>query len=172
VERVDAIDRSPAMIELAERRVQDTVTCILGDVLEYQLPRQEYDAIVSDTALHHVPLDQALPVLARALRPGGVLAVVALPRIDLREWPFELAAVPGQWLFALAFFLLRMVTRRSWFAVEPSHAVMPIVSNPSLTTRDVRRIASAMLPGVQVRRMVFWRYFLVWHKPHRLHAVE
>ena len=57
-----------------ERRAADNVTCILGDVLEHPLAEQGYDAIVSMTALHHVPLEEVLPVLARALRPGGVLA--------------------------------------------------------------------------------------------------
>jgi len=34
-------------------------------------------------------------------------------------------------------------------------------------TRQVRRQASALLPGAQVRRLVFWRYFLPSHKPAR-----
>jgi len=153
------------MIEFAERRVPDNVTCILGDVLEYPLPDQGYDAIMSMTALHHVPLDEVLPVLARALRPGGVLAVVALPRFDRRDGGYELVAVVAQRVFALAFYLLRKVTRRPWFAIEPSHTVMPIVGDPPLGTHDVRRIAATLLPGVRVRRLVFWRYFLLWHKP-------
>ena len=164
-ERVDAIDRSPVMIDLAERRVPGNVTCILGDVLEYPLPEQSYDAIVSLTALHHVPLDRVLPVLARALRPGGVLAVVALPRTGRRDWGHELVGMVAQRAFALAFCLLRKVTRRPWFSIEPSHTVMPIVGDPSLSTHDVRQIAAALLPGVSVRRLVFWRYFLLWHKP-------
>jgi hypothetical protein len=43
--------------------------------------------------------------------------------------------------------------------------IMPVVLDPSLTTRQVRQQASARLPGVHVRRLVFWRYFLLWHKP-------
>ena len=166
VEWVDAIDRSPVMIDLAEQRVPGNVTCVLGDVLEYPLPEQEYDAIVSMTALHHVPLDAVLPVLARALRPGGVLAVVALPRFDRRELGYELVAAVAQRVYALVFYLLRMVTRRPWFASEPSTEVMPKVMEPTLGTRDVRRIAVPLLPGVRVRRRLFWRYFLLWHKPY------
>ncbi|MBU3061539.1 class I SAM-dependent methyltransferase [Nocardia sp. NEAU-G5] len=165
--RVDAIDRSPVMIELAERRVPDNVMCILGDVLEHPLPAEGYDAIVSMTALHHVPLDEVLPVLDRALRPGGVLAVVALPRVDRRDLGYEVVALVAQRVYALAFYLLRTVTRRPWFAHEPSHTAMPMVGDPPLSTHDVRGIATDRLPGVKVRRLVFWRYFLLWHKPLR-----
>jgi hypothetical protein len=49
--------------------------------------------------------------------------------------------------------------------VRPS---MPVVMNPPLTTREVADVASAVLPGVRVRRLLFWRYLLVWQKPtHR-----
>ncbi|WP_216892671.1 class I SAM-dependent methyltransferase [Nocardia alni] len=165
VERVDAIDLSPAMIELAMRRVPGNVTCILGDVLEYPLPETGYDGIVSNTALHHVSLEAVLPVLAGALRPGGVLAVVALPRIGRGDWLVEPLALLGQWVFGVVFYLLRVLTRRPWYAFNASHAAMPVVVDPPLTTRDVRRIGTDLLPGVRVRRLVFWRYLLVWHKP-------
>ena len=166
-DRVDAIDRSPPMVELAKRVVPANVTCILADVLdEPPLPQSAYDAIVSISALHHMPLDRALPRLARALVPGGVLATVALPRTDLlREWPVELVAGVGHRLFGAAFAALRAADHRTWHAIQPSHAIMPVVLNPLLTTHDVRKHAEALLPGATVRRLVFWRYLLLWHKP-------
>jgi SAM-dependent methyltransferase len=128
--------------------------------------RTRYDAIVSVSALHHTPLPEVLPRLAGALRPGGVLAAAALPRRDLpRELPAELTAVIGHRLFGAAFAILRTFGRGRWYAMEPNHAIMPVVLDPSLTTRQVRRQASALLPGAYVRRLVFWRYFLLWQKP-------
>jgi hypothetical protein len=79
-ERVDALDRSPAMIEQAR---------------------------------HHTSPPEALPRLAGALRPGGVLAAAALPRRDLlRELPAELTAAIGYRLFGAAFAILRTIGRR------------------------------------------------------------
>ena len=163
---VDALDRSPAMIEIASRVTPSNVTCILADVLDEPLPDEGYDAIVSVNALHHVPLEDVLPRLAAALRPGGVLAAAALPRLDLRrELPAELAATVGHRLFGIAFATLRASGRGGWYGKQPSHKIMPVVPHPPLTTRQVRQQASAILPGARVRRLVFWRYFLLWQKP-------
>jgi SAM-dependent methyltransferase len=93
------------------------------------LPAEHYDAIVSVTALHHMPLDDALWRLSRALRPGGVLAAVALPRQNLaRELP--------------------------------------------LTTREVRQHVTTTLPGAQVKRLIFWRYLLLWKRPVETHTAD
>jgi SAM-dependent methyltransferase len=163
---VDALDRSPAMIEQARRVAPPNVTCILADLLQDPLHGAGYDAIVSLSALHHTPLPEVLPRLAGALRPGGVLAAVALPRRDLPlELPAELTAAIGHRLFGTAFAMLRTFDRGRWYAMEPNHAIMPVVLDPSLATRQVRQQASALLPGAHVRRLVFWRYFLLWQKP-------
>src|SRR4051794_28278302 len=105
-----------------------------------------------------MPLDRALPLLAAALRPGGVLAATALPRTDLpRELPIEAAA------------LARSLGRRAAAALRPQAPAdddepMPVL-DPTLTTRQVRRAAEAALPGVRVRRLMMWRYLLVWRRP-------
>ncbi|MGY4100602.1 class I SAM-dependent methyltransferase [Nocardia sp. R16R-3T] len=166
VEQVDAIDRSAVMIDVAKQAVPENVRCILGDVLEQPLPDGTYDAIVSISTLHHMPLDEVLPVLARAVRPGGVIAAVALPRSDLlRELPVELAAAIGHRMLGIVFRMLRARGRQSWYAVETTHDAMPVVLDPPLTTRQVRAQVAAILPGARVRRLVFWRYCLVWRKP-------
>ncbi|WP_433202187.1 class I SAM-dependent methyltransferase [Nocardia sp. CA-107356] len=166
VEQVDAIDRSPVMIDAAKRATPDNVGCILGDVRTEPLPEGAYDAIVSVSTLHHMPLDEVLPILARALRPGGVIAAVALPRHDLvREAPVEVIAAIGHRVLGIAFRIFRARGWGSWYAVEATHDVMPVVLDPPLTTRQVRAQAASILPGARVRRQVFWRYSLVWRKP-------
>jgi ubiquinone/menaquinone biosynthesis C-methylase UbiE len=165
-DHVDAIDRSPAMIEMARHRVPDSVNCILGDAMSYPLPDGQYDAIVSISALHHMPLRKALSRFAALVRPGGVLAVVALPRQDLRsELPTEIVAAVGHRVLGAAFATARSVGSNDWFAKGATHAAMPVVMDPPLTTREVADQAAAVLPGVRVRRLVFWRYLLSWHKP-------
>jgi SAM-dependent methyltransferase len=164
-EQVDALDRSAEMIEEARRRTPGNVNCVLADVLADPLPGRDYDAVFSISALHHMPLQEALPVLAAALRPGGVLAAIALPRLDVpRELPAEVAAVAGHRLLGGLFLAARLLGGGG-FAKDPARGSMPMVMDPPLTTREVARQAAALLPGARVRRLLFWRYLLTWHKP-------
>ena len=162
-QHVDAVDRSAEMIEEARRRTPDNVHCVLADVLVDPLPSTEYDAIFSITALHHMPLQDALAILAAALRPGGVLVAVALPRPDLRrELPVEIVAAVGARLLGALFLVRRLLGGPAEDAVR---STMPVVLDLPLTTREVAQQAAAVLPGVRVRRLVFWRYLLTWQKP-------
>jgi SAM-dependent methyltransferase len=171
---VDALDRSPAMIEAARRVTPPNVTCLVGDVMRDPLPADGYDAIVSVAALHHLPIDDALLRLSGALRPGGVLAAVVLPRRDLaRELPIELVAAVGHRALGAGFAILRSSGGAGdWYQRAPSHDIMPKVLDPSLTTRHVREHAAAVLPGAQVRRLVFWRYLLTWVRPGQARAAS
>ena len=80
--RVIATDASPAMLDLARQTLDD----VPGDVLRIERltlpddPVPEVDAVVGvGHALNYLPdadaLDRALLTLARAVRPGGVLAI-------------------------------------------------------------------------------------------------
>ncbi|WP_231994090.1 bifunctional 2-polyprenyl-6-hydroxyphenol methylase/3-demethylubiquinol 3-O-methyltransferase UbiG [Mycobacterium sp. 852002-50816_SCH5313054-b] len=165
-DHVDAIDKSAAMIEAARRRAPDNVTCAHADVMAAPLPAAHYDAIVSITALHQVPLADALRQLAPGLRPGGVLAAVVLPRADLpREAPAEIVAAVGNPALGAVFAALRAAGRGDWYRLDAVNDAMPKVFEPPLTTRQAREIAAATLPGARVRRLLFWRYLLLWRRP-------
>ncbi|SHG31416.1 Methyltransferase domain-containing protein [Jatrophihabitans endophyticus] len=155
VRHVDALDRDPTMIDAARRRVPDNVDCRLADVTTVPLPAGHYDAIVSMTALHHLPLAATLARLAEALRPGGVLAVVALPRRDLpRELPVELVASTWHHLIGLVLAAGGDRTRPgSPLRHDPDHRRMP-TRDAELTTRQVREQARVVLPGVHVCRLL------------------
>jgi SAM-dependent methyltransferase len=164
-EHVDAVDKSAAMVEAARQRTPANVACIHADVLKLSLPAEHYDAIVSITALHHVPLGDALRHLAPTLRPGGVLAAVILPRSDLpREMLIEMVAAAANRVFGAVFAALRTTGRGSWYRLESTHEAMPKVDAP-LTTRQAREIVAATLPGARVRRLLFWRYLVLWRRP-------
>ena len=76
-----AIDLSPAMLAIAERRRaasphRDRVELLLGDAKGLELADGSFDAVFSNTILHHMT-DPApfLREAARVLRPGGVLLI-------------------------------------------------------------------------------------------------
>jgi len=162
-DHVDALDRSPEMIRAARARVPANVTCIETDLLRGRVPAEHYDAITSISALHHMVLAEALPRLSAALRPGGVLVATALPRTELpRDLPIEVAAGILQNVRGLVLAGARLI-RGEGLRAEPDDDQMPVV-DPRLTIREVRSEASVLLPGARVRRLLFWRYLLIWHK--------
>ncbi|HEX4110445.1 MAG TPA: class I SAM-dependent methyltransferase [Solirubrobacteraceae bacterium] len=73
--RVMALDASPDMVELAQRRLGGRASVWCQDVLTLDADEQ-FDAIVSTATLHWVgDHDRLWRVLARALRPGGRLEI-------------------------------------------------------------------------------------------------
>lgn len=163
---VDALDRSPVMVEAARAVVPANVSCRVADVMTEPLPQAHYDAVTSVGVLHHLPLEPALERFAACLRPGGVLAAVTLPRVDLpRELPVEVATLVAQQAVGLVLTVgRRVLPGRTPLVPEPTHALMPVL-DPVLSVREVRQRAAAVLPGVRVRRLMYWRYLLVWRKP-------
>jgi trans-aconitate methyltransferase len=73
-----AIDASPEMLALAQQKVgHANVQFQQADLFQWQ-PRQEYDLVFFANWLSHVPprrLDAFLGAVARAVRPGGSLAM-------------------------------------------------------------------------------------------------
>jgi 2-polyprenyl-3-methyl-5-hydroxy-6-metoxy-1,4-benzoquinol methylase len=160
---VDALDRSPVMIETARRTVPGNVICIEADVLDPALHLGPYDAITSISTLHHMPLPSVLRRLASWLRPGGVLAAIAVSRTDLpRELPNEARAV----VFTNARGLALATTRLLRGKPRPVGSGPMPVQDPELTFRQAHEQARTALPEAHVRRLLLWRYLLVWHKPY------
>jgi SAM-dependent methyltransferase len=68
---VRAVDQSERMVDLTRARGVDA---ILGDVQALPFGDGEFDVVVANWMLYHVPdLDRGLAELARVLRPGGRL---------------------------------------------------------------------------------------------------
>ncbi|GAB2887861.1 class I SAM-dependent methyltransferase [Streptomyces deserti] len=76
--RVTAVELGPALAAVARRRVSrfPHVDVVVGDFERWELPPEPYDLAVSATAFHWI--DPAVRVVkaARALRPGGHLALI------------------------------------------------------------------------------------------------
>lgn len=158
-----AIDLSPKMIQLAQQQsaAEDNIEYRQLDVMEWEIPENRFDAIVSIATLHHLP-DTIIAKLAHALRPGGTLVVLDLCRDDgvvdrlqsllgvlinplVRWWHLGRPREPAE-------------LRRAW----QSHGKTD--HYPSL--REVQSIAAVSLPGARIRKHLLWRYSLVWQKPN------
>jgi ubiquinone/menaquinone biosynthesis C-methylase UbiE len=97
--RVLGVDLSPYMLVFAERRAKLSphrarLRFALGDVKELDLESGSFDAVFSNTILHHIPDPRDfLAEAARLLRPGGTLLIRDLYRPPTPERALELVAL-------------------------------------------------------------------------------
>jgi ubiquinone/menaquinone biosynthesis C-methylase UbiE len=152
---VTAIDRDARMIARARAAMPSggagRVTFIEADFLAYPVAETSFDFACANTALHHMDFAAALTAMARALRPGGRLAVVGLAANgSLGDY---LADVPG--------IPVNLVYRARYREGNPGAPV----KDPEMTWAEVQATARRLLPGVRYRRHLLWRYSLLWCKP-------
>lgn len=153
VGHVTGIDIDAPVIRLARQTTDaSNVTYVIGDFLSYVFEDAPFDAIVSNTALHHMDITVALERMKDLVRPGGTVAIVGWAR----------SHYPGDLIFDLAGALgtrVHKLTKTYW-----THSA-PVVLIAD-TFRETRAIALEVLPGVRYRRHILWRYSLVWKKPN------
>jgi len=151
--RVDAIDSDAATIGRARDQtpVLPNVTFILGDFLGCPIDAEDYDFVAALASLHHLPFEAGLEKMTRALRPGGMLAVLGI-------WPVVTTAdriVSGA----------AVVANRTYQLLRGPDRVTAPTAPPTMTLDDVRVRAAQLLPGARVRRRLLWRYTILWTKP-------
>jgi SAM-dependent methyltransferase len=108
---VDALDISPAMVELARRRVgpTDRVRFRIADARLAAFPPAGYDLVVTNFFLDCFgprDLEELIPRLAAALEPGGRW-VVGDFRLPARGWP----RAAGRAALAAMYAFFRLATR-------------------------------------------------------------
>lgn len=76
--RITAVELGPSLAAVARRRlrVRPSAEVVVADFERWELPPQPFDAVVCATAFHWLDPALRLPEAARALRPGGRLALV------------------------------------------------------------------------------------------------
>lgn len=80
---IDALDLSPRMVELTRSR---GVRAVVGDAQALPFPDAEFDCVVANWMLYHVPdRDRALSEIVRVLRAGGRFVAATFGRNNLRE---------------------------------------------------------------------------------------
>jgi len=150
---VTAVDVAGDVILRAEAASAgiENIRFVTGDFLRVPLPRDGYDYVSCLAALHHMDLRAAIEKMKDLVRPGGVLAILGLARDrSLSDLGASAIAVATNWV-------LRVVHRSG-------PADLP-VKDPTMTYGEVRSAARSLLPDATFRRLLLFRYLLVWRKP-------
>ncbi|ARQ67963.1 class I SAM-dependent methyltransferase [Streptomyces marincola] len=164
---VDAIDPSAEAIAaaraLSARTPGDRApNWRQADVTAVELPGGRYDFISCLASLHHMPFG-TVAALRDALAPGGVLVVLGLyvARTPL-DHALSLAAVPVN-AAARSAVAVRERLRPPSAAAGRTRVRAPVRA-PALSLPEIRAEAAALLPGAVIRRLLFWRYLLVFRR--------
>jgi SAM-dependent methyltransferase len=91
---VHATDPDPDMLSRLRLRLPDVPTSEAG-AEEIPLPDRSVDVVVAAQAFHWFDHEQALPEIARVLRPGGYLALTWNTRDERIPWVRRLGALLG-----------------------------------------------------------------------------
>lgn len=160
---VDGVDAHPEVVEEA-RAVGGGPRFRLADVREWQPPESHYDFISCIASLHHMPFETVL-TLRKALAPGGVLAVLGLYAV--RSPVDAVWALPAVTLMQTDRVLHRLCPGASGRSSRSGRTGtagvrVPLVWPPPLSYAATRTEAARLLPGSTLRRLLFWRYLLVY----------
>jgi ubiquinone/menaquinone biosynthesis C-methylase UbiE len=156
VPSVTGIDVHGPTLERARSRAGGGgIEYVQGDVLTHPFEPESFDVVASIAVLHHMDTAAGLARMRNLLRPGGVLAVIGLPR---PRWPHDIpyaaaGAVAHRW--------------HRWRHGGVREMIAPAVWPPPDTFAQVQATAKRLLPGVRLRRHVLFRYSLLWTKPGR-----
>lgn len=156
--QVHGIDIDPATVKRARELTETatSVTVTVGDALT-EMPSGPFDVITCVAAVHHLPFRDALGTFCQHLASGGTLLVVGLYRPQSRsDHLIDAAAVPANVAMALLKNKGRTVQRPASMTAPTRPAAM--------TFAEIVREARQILPGVRLRRRLFWRYTLVWRR--------
>ena len=155
-----ALDLSPNMIRIAAERSAryPNIDFQVGDVMDHRFSPGQFDCIASIATLHHLPLEEILPKLKGALRPGGTLLI-----LDLYRWE-GLAGLLGSALAMPVSLALRLLkTGRLRDSREAHQAWEAHGQHDSfLTLSQARRAYGALLPGARLQGHLMWRYSVIW----------
>jgi 2-polyprenyl-3-methyl-5-hydroxy-6-metoxy-1,4-benzoquinol methylase len=158
VPNVVAVDVDRPVLERAKQRFPSApVEWRHGDILAIADELGEFDAVVSNAALHHMPDTRAaLACLRDLVRPGGRLALVTFADPGWRHLPWALGTL------VLRGIAIRI--RGKWEHTAPT--VWP----PGVTVTQLRRHVRAELPGAKVSLLALGRVFVRWDAHRRAGA--
>ncbi|MEB3962632.1 class I SAM-dependent methyltransferase, partial [Streptomyces kunmingensis] len=126
----------------------------LADAAGVELPAAHYDVITCLASLHHMPF-ATLTRFRDALAPGGRLLVLGCYAGHTYR---DLAAVPVN---AVARVAVYGTERARGIRTPPRKAP---VRQPEMTLPRLRAESARLLPGSELRQLLFWRYLLTYTK--------
>ena len=145
-------DSATAALAAAAVRPWSTATVVNA---RFQPDARRYDLVSMVAVLHHFPLIQGIAAARASVAPGGRLVIVGVYREEPSDALHSMVSVVLNPIIGI----LRHPRRATEL---PPNMTAPTVRVTD-SYREIRRALRAELPGVTVRRSLFWRYVAIWH---------
>lgn len=155
---VTGLEPDPDTVDMATASVRSLANV---EMVRTAFPTSEqprFDFVSMVAVRHHLPLQQGVRAAREVVTPGGRLVIVGCYREDPRS---------GRWLEIVSLLMnpligLMLHPRRA--SALPQNMTAPTTDPPD-SYMQIRGALHALLPGVKVRRCLFWRYTAVWLAP-------
>lgn len=156
---VTGIEQDPETARRARRNVAAVRSVVVREESFDLTPCENpcYDLVTLVAVLYHLPLAPALDAARSLIRPGGRMLIVGLARETSSDLPWSVAS-----LFLNP--LIGVIRHPRRVAISPENMTAP-TTDPRETFEQIKATAQRMLPGVKMRRSLFWRYTAVWIAP-------
>lgn len=154
-DHVTGIEPDPRALAVATARTEGltNVTLARSGLLDHPDGGAVYELVTLVAVLHHVDLRAGLARARSLVAPGGRLVVVGLAanRTALDRIVSGLTVPVARIMGAL---------RRE---TDPD----VVLAEPAESLAEIRGVARELLPGVRIRRGLYYRYVLTWERPGR-----
>ncbi len=153
---VVGLEPDPRTAARAHARVAEmqNATVLEGTFSSTTLDQTGFDLVTFVAVLHHLPLARTLEAARSLIRPGGRLVIVGLTRETKADLAWSLASM-------LLNPVIGMISHPRRANDMPEIMTAP-TSEPMETFEQISATARRVLPGVKMRRGLFWRYTAVW----------
>ena len=152
--RVVGVEADPATADAARRATRELPSVSVMEA-EFPVDDRRYDFVSMVAVLHHLPLAQGVAAARAAVAPGGRLVIVGVSR---EEGRVDLALSLVSVVLNPVVGMLKHPRRAESVPVGMTAPTAPA----SESFDQIRAVMRERLPGVRLRRGLFWRYRAVW----------
>lgn len=154
VDQVTGLEPDPDAGKIASARFADDHRVRIMRCGFDERPADSWDLITMVAVLHHLPLVETLTAVRSMIKPGGRLVVVGLAQETGGDTPWSIVSV-------LLNPLMGLILHPRADGSLPAGMTAP-ARDPQETFDEIGQVARRLLPGVRIRRGLFFRYTLVW----------
>lgn len=146
-------DQKSISYSKSKYKCQNNIVFIDGSFLEHDFKDHKFDFISAIASIHHMDFNSALEKMNSLLKPGGKITILGLYKeSSVSDFLFSLIAVLPNYIMNL-------------FSNQKIEIDCEMITTlPKTTIREIKQASDSILEKYHFKRLLFWRYLLVYEK--------